>query len=70
MKTQAPPVGFALFSHIVVSGTVSLIAAWSDKPELYLIAVIVTLWYLASLLFMGVRLLAEIRDQTKRTGQR
>lgn len=66
MKPQPPPVGVALFSVIVVTGTVSIVASWSDNPELYLLAGILTLWYLASLLFMGVRLLAEIRDNTRR----
>lgn len=63
MKPQQPPVGVALFSNIVISGTVALVAAWSETPELYLLAGIITLWYLGSLLFMGVRLLAEIRDK-------
>lgn len=59
-----------LWLYMGLTAMAAYLGMWFEKPNLLAFAMLGMLWYLAQILFTGVRLLAEIRDQTKRTGQR
>lgn len=70
MTPEKAPISFMLFMYIVMSACIAYVGMWFEKPNLVVFAVLGMLWYIGMMSFKAVRLLAEIRDQTKRTGQR
>lgn len=67
---EKAPISFMLFMYMVVSACVAYMGMWFERPSLVVFALLGMLWYIGLMSFKAVMLLAEIRDQTKRTGQR